>query len=318
MKLNIQDHLEIDTILMPGLLGMRIGYYLNQQQKLHITSSGEGFWFRQNGLYNLLDQATTFYNYPKLNITIDTWNLKESHPEYKINIVNQLYDCHYFANPDVIKFPNEFKVAALLGRANYNRLLFHYNIDRIENRENLIYTFHQDLQYYPWPPGMHKILQEGWDYVKLEKTLPHSDLGKTLPTPIIPPENIFGLKDVYDSVGLEVVIETVDEGFFVTEKTLRPIFYGRPFIVIGSRDFEKNLSQLGFKYNFNFDFYPDAFHGNLKVNFVIDIINTWYDRIDKKKWFESIMPILEHNQQVLKRYADINRQIDKSIVDRLL
>ena len=51
---------------------------------------------------------------------------------------------------------------------------------------------------------------------------------------------------------------------------------------------------------------------------MIDRINTWYNRIDKKKWFESIVPILEHNQQVLKRYADINGQIDKSIVDRLL
>jgi hypothetical protein len=34
--------------------------------------------------------------------------------------------------------------------------------------------------------------------------------------------------------------------FFITEKTFRPIAYGKLFLVIGSPEFEQNLKRMGF------------------------------------------------------------------------
>ena len=53
---------------------------------------------------------------------------------------------------------------------------------------------------------------------------------------------------IYKDVSIEIVCETntTADTFFVTEKTFRPIAYGRLFMVIGSPEFEQNLKRMGF------------------------------------------------------------------------
>ena len=55
-------------------------------------------------------------------------------------------------------------------------------------------------------------------------------------------------KTVYSSIAVEIVCETntTPDTFFITEKTIRPIAYGKLFLVIGSPEFEQNLKRVGF------------------------------------------------------------------------
>lgn len=116
----------------------------------------------------------------------------------------------------------------------------------------------------------------------------------------------------------EVAFETVFyPSFFVTEKTLRPIFYGRPFLVVGPRHFEDNMEKLGFDLDFNFPFEYTNCISIDKLNLAFDKISNWYLKTNLIKWFSSIMPKLKHNQEVLKRYADANGFIDPEIVDSI-
>jgi hypothetical protein len=61
-------------------------------------------------------------------------------------------------------------------------------------------------------------------------------------------ENYDLWKDVYSNIAIEIVVETnqTPDTFFITEKILRPIAYGKLFLVIGSPLFEQNLKSLGF------------------------------------------------------------------------
>jgi hypothetical protein len=55
-------------------------------------------------------------------------------------------------------------------------------------------------------------------------------------------------KNTYKDIVIEIVCETntTADTFFITEKTFRPIAYGKLFLVIGSPLFEQNLKRMGF------------------------------------------------------------------------
>ena len=80
--------------------------------------------------------------------------------------------------------------------------------------------------------------------------LPYSDLGNYLHPPIIFGNNydIDFWKKVYANVTVELVYETVPTTgtFYPTEKTFRPIQYGKFFMIAAGKDFEKYLANLGF------------------------------------------------------------------------
>lgn len=52
----------------------------------------------------------------------------------------------------------------------------------------------------------------------------------------------------YKRIAIEIVSETntTSDSFFITEKTFRPLAYGKLFLIIGSPEFETNLKKLGF------------------------------------------------------------------------
>lgn len=80
--------------------------------------------------------------------------------------------------------------------------------------------------------------------------LPYSDINSYIKPPIIFGNNtdVDLWKHVYSELSIEVVVETnqTADTFFITEKTFRPIAYGKLFLVIGSPQFEQNLKSIGF------------------------------------------------------------------------
>jgi hypothetical protein len=318
-KVNIQNHLASENLVNEIELLFLLYPYFQNQKSFIITSTGEGFSFSINGLYKFLDKACNHFKFPKNKIYIETWNLLEKHDEYNIIIKNEIFDCYYFKNPSVIEKPIDKKIGIFLGRSDYLRLNFHQKLQNIGWRDKLIYTFHNNLFGNPWPTGMKEIIVKGGNYKFFEKTTPCSDIIDNVRIPIVPPENIFNLAPTYQKIIFEIVFETLYQtGFFITEKTLRPIFYGKPFIAIGPPNFEKNLEKLGFNLNFNFPhFNVYNKHSFEKLNMTFDIIETWLLKTDLDEWYNSIIPILNHNQQVLKKYADNNGYIDLEIINQL-
>jgi hypothetical protein len=81
--------------------------------------------------------------------------------------------------------------------------------------------------------------------------LPYSDIDEYW----LPGDNskLQGLDDNlwkkhYKDIAVEIVMETnqTPDTFFITEKTFRPIAYGKLFLVVSSPEFEQNLKGMGF------------------------------------------------------------------------
>lgn len=317
--INIQEHLSTDKIINEVDLVLKLIPYINTKQDIVLTSQGEGMCFDTMGLYNFLDKLTDHYDYSKNKITLESWNLLEKHNDYKINIKNEIYDIHYFNNPIDITKPNNYNIGVFNSRADFLRMYFHSKIQNVSWRDRLIYSFRHDLYKDPWPNGITKYIDKGLSYSLLKETLPYSDLNHAVTLPIVPPNNIFDLKKTYRDIVLEIVFETAwKKGFFVTEKTLRPIYYGKPFILIGSPNFERNMEKLGFNLNFNIPLDIYKYHSYDKLNKSFDLIENWFLKINLEKWIESIQDILTHNQKVLKTYVNNYGHIDLDIIKQLI
>jgi len=117
-------------------------------------------------------------------------------------------------------------------------------------------------------------------------------------------------KHIEDATWISVVAETLDDEriFFPTEKTGKPMMCNKPFIVLGSKHFLKNLRKIGFK-----TFHP--------------IIDESYDEIDDviertKASFQSFLELQKQDQLMvrlhLKDILDHNEQCmrDKSWLTR--
>lgn len=112
---------------------------------------------------------------------------------------------------------------------------------------------------------------------------------------------------IYEESLLTIVTESSfyeSEGLFITEKTLRPLALGHPFLIIGQPFLLDKLNQLGFKTDY-FEEYDKCLDNNLRLELVHKHLLNWNQltsrqRLDKiLSWSESI----EHN---FNHYKNIN------------
>jgi len=310
--IDIQCHLDIDNLHDTGGLSAKICLAMIQNDKIILTSKGEGFNFKSNGLYDLLDSVCEVMDFDPSKITLQTWNLLESHDRYDVQCQSQIFDTGWFVKYQPVSTPNQDKILLMMGRSNEARLKAHELVSSISWRDKLLYSFHMDMSVAPWGAGMRDRISAGSSYDFFKRTTPCSDISVALKTPIIPPHNIQMLHPVYDKIALEIVVETVtDEGFFVTEKTLRPIWYGRPFLAVGPPGYEDNLRKLGFNLDFGFPGYLENFGHLNKVDEIFKFLSTKWEY--SEDWFNSLLPVLEHNQETLSNIAKKNGKIDLNL-----
>lgn len=121
-------------------------------------------------------------------------------------------------------------------------------------------------------------------------------------------ENFIGdvatLYDEYYNSIIDFVVETLNDVFFVTEKTTRPIFYKKPFLVYSCRGFhqklesEYNIKKFDDIFNYEFDDEPDDL---IRLEKLIDEL----DRVNKEHSNDFILErtknITYHNYDQLHR-----------------
>ena len=118
-------------------------------------------------------------------------------------------------------------------------------------------------------------------------------------------ETIFN-HSIYKNSLLSVVTETLfhSAGNFITEKTMKPIAAGHPFMILGQFGFLKNLNEMGYKTRFygidqSYDDIKDpikrfqVFHQSLEK---------WckYSYEEKKNFIEKSLPYIEYNQNLFR------------------
>jgi len=159
----------------------------------------------------------------------------------------------------------------------------------------------------------HDLLEQGFSYqeavdiIKHIEHLPQQNTGnfEKLEQNFNFPHNVVPLKEYYGNAFVDIVHETdiTENNFFITEKTIRPIIFRRPFIIIGGKHFMKKLQSLGFQ---TFDQWwsedYDNLHGKDRLRKVQNLLQRLSDlNVNQmRSILKDMDDVLEHNYMWLK------------------
>lgn len=287
-----------------------------------ISLNAEGPCCDAVGLYKMLDKICITFNIDKSDITIITVNEEEQHPEYQIekrpqHWISQAYRTSkkfgyskesFFKKKDILK--NVF--GCLYNIPSWNRLSLLAYIKNHTRRPNLLacngtWVADQYNSYY-LNPVTDFSPEEIYNIVNLIKEGVYP-----LPKhPGIKPTNEENTQilEYYNDFFIDVVAETYTNGltFFITEKTIRPIYALTPFIIFGPQGYLTTLkSNYGFK---TFDQYWNESYDNYQnyeriqqIYKVIDYINNKSD-LELVSMYDDMLDTLTYNYNRLQELND--------------
>lgn len=281
---------------------------IGKNMPVELTTITEGPCAESLGLYDLMDNISETFSYPKSKISLVTGNLVESHPEYTI-IKNPtlvyLEKTKTLSINNTKHFGPEFKhFGNFIGHGNRYRLQLgsylytHYQTQTLQ-------TYHCDVMdsYHRSHIGLEDLLFENGidEFSNAVNLLSNTPLTADAidSYPILLPETL-NITKVYPDFFVELVNVTYFSGtaFFVDEKIWRPILMKTPFMVQGSQNYILNLRRLGFK---TFDRWWDEGYSedpcNCQVSAMIDNIKQLSTlTVDQlQTMYQEMLPTLEHN-----------------------
>jgi len=281
----------------------------NQHNSIKLDIQPEAICLENLGVYELLDK----FSFTQVDIT--TWNPLEKHSKYNI-----LYKGNNFwfkkiekINPLLHSWNQSKLFYCLFGRPTASRLGLASHLNKnYKNQSHLHFscTTHKD-----------ELIQ-----IELDKLLiydinsiePAGSLIKQLPLLLSSPSNytkyngyVYAdlLTNLYQDILIDIVVESHVAGttFFPTEKTIRPMWLKKPFIIFASKDYLCYLRQMGFKtfQTPTLDFWSEDYDGYEGRERYIRIL-ALVDELAKKskeelqELYQAMQPILDHNYNLLQ------------------
>jgi hypothetical protein len=114
---------------------------------------------------------------------------------------------------------------------------------------------------------------------------------------------------------MQLVPETDDMAFTITEKTAMPLFFNKPFLVAGSINFHKKLQELGFKlydelFDYSFDSEPDT---KIRYDLIAQNVKRYTDKspAELKELYDSVFEKCMYNKRVILRLATNSNLVPK-------
>jgi hypothetical protein len=276
----------------------------NQNGTIEIKIQPEAICLETIGLYRLLDQ----FSFNQVNIR--TWNPLETHKKYNI-----LYNGSNFWFKKIEQIDlswhewNQNKIFyCLFGRPTASRLglssymlkkhlsVSHIHFSIAPNPDDLIqFELDKLLQY-----RVDSIAEVGLLINKLPLLLSSSKNytkfnGYLYADP---------LTELYRDIFVDILSEShvLGNTFFPTEKTIRPMWLKKPFIIFGSKNYLNYLRQMGFR-TFS-DFWSEDYDGYDSRDRFIKILNLIDDLSKKSKselqrMYWDMQYTLDHNYNLL-------------------
>mgnify|MGYP000866875107 CR=1 FL=1 len=296
--IKIYQYMTAERVLFPHLIAIDIlkNY---KQDTLMLCLGSEGWDISYNGTERIVKEICDRAKIPYDKIIFRTANLNQTltyfkSKPYPFNLDFAMLEYHKEAEPCFNK-----KYGIFLGRPDNLRLYAFYKHLTWSCSSQGIATFHYD------PKNINEYESDftnflidhntKWHYIKDQ--LPYSDLNNYIKIPIVNESHkeINFWKDLYSKISIEIICETNvhNESFFITEKTLRPILYKKLFVIIGSKNYEQQLKEMGF----------DIFD---------DIIDKTYDKKQYSDRIEHLYSSLEHILRVLSESNELKVRLENN------
>lgn len=245
------------------LNGQQLADFLDEHsgETLRLSAGKEGPSLGYTGVLAILDEHCERTGRDPNTVRIETSNNVEElpYPRYGPPMENHWWNsCKLSIDRKVVdrKDLRHRRFACLIGRKNPERLAMLY---WLRTRDCLLSSMRDD-DYHPEFMQMDKA--KGW-------VDDHQDLCQWIHDMEIQPLDDYTVRDqyrakdtkqegfgkthmavldYYHNFDIEIVAETWTKGttFFPTEKTVRPLLVGKPFIMYGARHWMKHLRDMGF------------------------------------------------------------------------
>lgn len=278
-----------------------------QNQDIVLTVNPEAIDLKDIGLYKILDSFTF------RSVKIYTANVLEQHHKYEI------------INPWANKWMSDI--------ADINSKLHNWNLEKVflamyyrptANRLGLashLYTTHpyQSIVHFSYSTDVDSL--ELFEFEKLAQYDLQSliNLGSLLPKlPIrVFPGHLEEIKkfnycydenaglDIYNKILIDIVSESHVSGvtFYPTEKTARPMWLKKPFIVFSSVNYLEYLRQMGFRTFADFwDESYDGYQGAERYKKILNLIDklSAKSKAELETMYWDMQYTLDHNYNLLK------------------
>lgn len=276
----------------------------HQHQHIELTLNPEAICAQTLGLYEILDC------FEFASVIIGTHNPLEQHEKYliKYNKNNIFARADGSAAEQYWTWNRSKKFLTLYGRPTANRLgLAAHLLANHSEHTHLHFSADKDpdsLQLFE----MDKLLN--YDLGMIE---PVGKLLQHLPCTVNSKQGYmktnYNYQDALTAMYQDALIDVVSEAhvhgntFFPTEKTFRPMWARRPFVVFGSENYLVYLRQMGFRTFGDFwDEDYDGYQGRERLLRIIKLIDDLsklsYNELETMFWNMSYS--LEHNYNLLK------------------
>ena len=294
---------------------------IKEYQKLNtvtITLNGfEGPCCESLGLYSMLDNICNIFEFDKKKITIRTSNLEERHNEYNIEIVEEWSKTWLTFTVNGLegkttesKHIDKNLFGCLYNTPTWHRLCLLAHVDKLNSSSVKMCNPTWELEYNRlWiDPIITEVPSEIDNITSFLKRKNFSRYKIPLDKENFNPLEIH---DLYKDFFIEIVSETFVSGrsFFMTEKTIRPMYMKTPIIIMGPSAFLSNLkNRFGFK---TFDAWWDERYDWQSQYDRIKSIYEITDMLDKlsvnnrMSMFSDMQEVLEHNYN---RVLELNEQ----------
>ena len=257
---------------------------------------------KYNGLYDVLDQLCNYYNWNKSAITIATPNPAVQHHQYNIMRVQMISFDTLSPFVSVHPWNGEAEYGMFIAKATSARIGAIVNHRNFEFKNKGITSFHAVVKNDPTELADY-LLESDQKKSEVENIEPYSDIGEVQVPPIWQTQQNMSTSwwsDIYKKIGIEIVCETSTqpECFGITEKTLRPMLFKRPFMIIGSKGYVEFLKDIGIK---TFEpIIPDTYdqlEGQCRVDRVFQILHKLIINDEIKTLHSQFNDVFVHNQR---------------------
>ena len=268
----------------------------------------EGYNLYENGAWDKILQTAKEKNINIDNITIEICDYQANYPckivyrkPYWLDLIKRCnvdWATEYVAQPEKL-------FGHFIGRPSWDRVVLH---DKVKSTNNCLYTFWTGAGKPPFTDYTIKKLKEFYSEQDAEKykqillSAPHNNIRAKLLRRhywLEFPANILDIKHHYDNIFVDIVseTETANNTTFITEKTIRPMLFKKPFVIMAGQGHLGLLHKLGFKtFNkwWNEDY--DNMHGVDRVNAICKVIDSIDSRQQKMyNFIEEMKDVIEHN-----------------------
>jgi hypothetical protein len=279
----------------------------NQNQHIVLRIIPEAISLSCTGVYKLLD-AFEFKQ-----VDIYTENTLETHDRY--NIINP-WNNVWFDHQPVIdtalhRWNKSKKFLLFYHRPTASRLGLAAYLNRHYSQQSMIHftfgTDHDKLQLFEFDKLANYRKESLGDLAEFLPKMPMYQFDNTAVQETMTWYD-YNLDDgikMYPNCLIDLISEAhvLGDTFYPTEKTARPIWMKKPFIIFASRNYLDYLHQMGFQTFCNYwsEEY-DGYEGRDRFLKILELID-WLDKCSTQQLVEmyrQMQPILEHNYQLLQ------------------